>query len=273
MLGRDAEIVGYLLDRLFAGRVHLERQAVFNRGVILDRLQLRGGFLHVGRVAALRATGYQVLTGIGVDHELVRLRSPHRPRVRFDGDVLQTAAFEDAAVRLIVLLVADVESGGVEVERVRVLHGELPRAQQTGLGAGLVAELRLDLIPDLRQLLVAAQFAAGDFRHDLFLGHAETQVGPLAVLELEHVVAHHGPAPAGFPDLPGMDGRQIEFLRDLVHLLAHDAHDLQNRALAQRQIGINAGAELAHVTGAQQEFVTGDFGVGRSLTKSGDEKF
>ncbi len=43
------------------------------------------------------------------------------------------------------------------------------------LGPRLVAKLGLDLVPDLRQLLVAAQLAAGDGGHHLFVRHAQAQ--------------------------------------------------------------------------------------------------
>ena len=93
-------------------------------------------------------------------------------------------------------------------------------------GPGFVAKLGLDLIPDLRQLLVTAQFFARDVGHDFFMSHAEAQVGALAVFEPEHVVAHDRPAAAGLPHLTRMQRGQKEFLPDLVHLLADDGHDL-----------------------------------------------
>ena len=71
---------------------------------------------------------------------------------------------EDAAVDGIVFLVEDVEPGGIDVERVRVLHDELANAQQAGLRARLVAKLGLDLIPDLGKLLVTAHLLARDPR-------------------------------------------------------------------------------------------------------------
>ncbi len=40
---------------------------------------------------------------------------------------------------------------------------------KAGFGPQFVAELGLDLIPDLRELFVAAQFAAGDRGDDLFV--------------------------------------------------------------------------------------------------------
>ena len=57
-----------------------------------------GGLLEVGGVAAGAAAGDQVFAGVGVDHELLRLRAAHGAGVGFDGDELQAAAGEDAAV-------------------------------------------------------------------------------------------------------------------------------------------------------------------------------
>ena len=78
---------------------------------------------------------------------------------------------------------------------------ELADAEEAGFGAGLVAELGLDLVPDLGELLVAAELVARDGGHDLFVGHGEAELGALAVLEAEHVVAHAGPAAGLLPDL------------------------------------------------------------------------
>jgi hypothetical protein len=44
----------------------------------------------------------------------------------------------------------DLEAVLVDVEGVRVLHEELAGTQDTRLGPGLVAELPLEVVPDLR---------------------------------------------------------------------------------------------------------------------------
>ncbi len=121
----------------------------------------------------------------GVDHEFLRLRAAHGARVGFDGDELQTAAGKDAAVGLVVFVVGEVEASLVDVEGVGVLHEELSDAQEASFGARLIAELGLDLVPDLGQLLVAAEFLAGDVGDDLFVGHGEAELCAFAVLEGE----------------------------------------------------------------------------------------
>ena len=76
-------------------------------------------------------------------------------------------------------------AGIVEIEGVGILHPKLAQAQQSGLGARLIAKLFLDLIPHLRQLLVRAQLPARDVGHLFFVGYAQNHFVVVAVLELE----------------------------------------------------------------------------------------
>src|SRR5262249_9017060 len=177
------------------------------------------------------------------------------------------AAGEDAGINVVVLLVRDVEPCWINIKGVRVLHRELTYAQEPGLGSRLIAKLALNLIPDLGQLLVAAQLLARDLGHYFFVGEAEAEVGSFAILEAEHVVAYHRPAPARFPQFPRMQRGQIEFLTDLVHLLAHDLSDLQLRAMAKKEERINAGGKLPHVSRAQKKLMTGHLSVSRGFSQ------
>ena len=212
-----------------------------------------------------------VLAGIAEHHELLGLRSAHGAGVGFDGDVAEAAAIEDLAIDAVVFLVADVKAGFIHVEAVGVLHDEFADAQQAGAGAGFVAELSLNLIPDLRKLFVAVQLFAGDHGHHLFFGHAEAEVALEAVLEAEEIAAHDLEASAGLPDFGGVNGGQVELLADGVHFLADNVLDLEQRAPGQRQEAVDAGAELADVAGAEQENVARHLGIGRRLTQSGDK--
>ena len=69
-----------------------------------------------------------------------------------------------------------------------------------------------------------------------------------------------------------MQRGQVELLPDLVHFLADDAHDPLGRAIAEEQEGVDASAQLTDVSSADEQLVTCDFGIGRSLAKSGDEE-
>ena len=78
--------------------------------------------------------------------------------------------------------------------------------------------------------------------------------------------------PALLPDLARVERGKKKLLADRVHLFAHDGDDLVDRAIAEEEIAVDAGAELANVTGAEQQLVAGDFGVCRGFTEGGDEE-
>ena len=201
-LRRSAPVeAGQVVDGVLPGRREL-LGSWKTRGV-LDTLERRRGLIEVRRVAAGAAGGHPVLARIARHHELDRLAAAHGPRGGLDGQRVEAAAAEDLAVRLEMLAEGKVETGLVEVERVRVLHGELARPQQAGLRARLVAELRIDLVPDLRELPVAAQLRR-DAGEDLLVGHAEGGIRPLAIDQSEHLLAHRLPAPGALPELGGV---------------------------------------------------------------------
>jgi hypothetical protein len=226
----------------------------------------------VSVIAALRAGGDVVLARVGPDHELGGLGASHRAGVGLDRHEVEAAAAEDPLVGLPLVLVRLVEPRAIHVEGVGVLHRELADPQEAGLGARLVAELGLDLVPDLGELPIAAQLVTGDRGEDLLVRHAEAVVGPLPVLEPEHVVAHDLPPAALLPDLGRMDRGEEELLAaDGVHLLADDPLDLRERASGERQVVVDPRPELPDEAGADEELVGGDLRVGRRLLERGDE--
>src|ERR1019366_6308754 len=139
---------------------------------------------------------------------------------------------------------------------------------QSRFRARLVAKFGLNLVPDLRQLLVAAQFFTRDVGHHFFVRHAETQIGALAVLQAKHVVAHHRPAPASLPDFARIERGEIKLLTDLVHFLADDPHYLLGAAIAQKQKRVNARAQLPDIAGSDEQFVARYLGICRGLAAS-----
>ena len=147
--------------------------------------------------------------------------------MRLHRNRLQSAALEDAGVRLVMLLVSRIEPGRIDIERVGVLHDELPHAQQPGFRTRLIAKFRLDLIPDLRQLFIAAQLPSRYDGDDFLMRHAQAEIAIEAVLEAEHILPHHIPAARFLPDLRRMQRRQQHLLTaDPVHLFAHNSDDL-----------------------------------------------
>src|SRR5579885_267022 len=218
------------------------------------------------------AHGDEVLARARARHELVGLRAAHRARTGLDDVVLDAAAVEDFFVRLALMPERHVESGAVNVEGVGVLHDELPESHQPRLRALLVAELGLNLVPHLRQLLVRAYLVARNRSENLLVREAETEVGSFAVFEAEHRLAHHGPAPRLLPKLRGVERGQEELLPAYrVHLLAYDLHRALRDAPAERQERVNSCAELSDVAGAQKKSVRDDLGVRGVFAKCGDE--
>src|SRR5262245_19971022 len=111
------------------------------------------------------------------------------------------------------LLVAYVDAVPVDIKGIGVLHCELPHAEQPGLRSWLVAKLGLNLVPDLRQVAIGTNLAAGDCRKNFLVGHAETHVATGAVFETKHVLAHCFPASAFLPEFRRMESREIKLLR------------------------------------------------------------
>src|SRR5438270_5921706 len=145
--------------------------------------------------------------------------------MRFDYKVIQPATIKNLSVDVVVLLIRNLQPISVDVEGIGVLHKELAHPQQACFWPRLVTKFGLNLVPDLRQLLVAAQFFAGNLGHDLFRCHAETKVGSFTVLEAEKIVTHQGPSATGLPNLARLQRRKMELLSDLVHLLAYYGND------------------------------------------------
>ena len=171
------------------------------------------------------------------------------------------------------LLVALVEPRPVAVERVRVLHHELAHADEPAARARLVAELRLEVVDDHRQLAIAADEVAGELGDDLLVGHRDDRVAARAVLEPDHLVADLVVAPALLPQLGGMHDRHLHLLAaDPVDLLADDLLHPLRHAKAERQQRVQPGAQLADVPGAQQQPMRRHLRLGRIVAKRGEEQ-
>ena len=139
--------------------------------------------LEVGGVVAVLAGDERVLARARRREEVDRLAPAHHPGLRLDRVVLEPAALEDPVVGALVQAEAPLQALLVAVERVRVLHDELPHADEGRRGARLVADLRLEVVEDLRELPVRAELAGveGD---RLLVGHREHEGPAHAVLGL-----------------------------------------------------------------------------------------
>src|SRR3954454_23789243 len=99
---------------------------------------------------------------------------------------LESATLEDAVVRLLVTAEALLEPVLVAVERVCVLHDELAHAQEPAARPRLVAFLRAEVVPLLRQLPVRLQLRAVQ-RERLLVRHREDVWPAAAILEPEEL--------------------------------------------------------------------------------------
>ena len=229
--------------------------------------------LDVRGVPAVRAAHVGVLAVLGGREELLGLRAAHRPGHRLDDDVVEAEPVEDADVGVAVQLVALVEPGLVDVERVAVLHDELAPAQHARARPGLVAVLDLDLVDRQRQVLVRRVEVLDREGEHLLVGGPEEVVGALAVLEAEDVVAVLVPAAARLVGLARQQGGEEQLLgADGVHLLADDRLDAAQHLEAEREPGVDAGAHPADVAGPHEQLVARDLGVRRVLAKGSQEQ-
>ena len=229
--------------------------------------------LDVGRVLPVRRPDEGVLPRRGDRQELLGRRSAHRARGGGADHVLDAQAVEDALVGLPVHLVRACETGVVEVEGVRVLHGELAAPEDPGTGPLLVPVLGLDLVQGDGQVLVRGVLALHRECEQLLVGGAEEHVVALAVLETEQRRSVLGPPARRLVGLAGQERGQADLLgAGGVHLLSHHLLDPPEGAQAERQPRVHAGRDAPDVAGTDQQFVAQDLGIGRVVAERTQEE-
>ena len=116
--------------------------------------------LEVGREVAVLAGDERVLARARRREEVDRLAAAHHPRLglRPPGTRARSARRSGGRRRSCARKLS-LEPLLVAVERVRVLHDELAHAEEAAARPRLVAVLRLEVVPGLRQLLVALDLA------------------------------------------------------------------------------------------------------------------
>jgi hypothetical protein len=216
--------------------------------------------LEIGSVVAVHARDQRVLARAGGGEEVDRLAAAHHPRLGLHRVVLEPAALEDPVVGLLVESEAPLEPLLVAVERVGVLHDELPDPDEARARPRLVAVLRLEVVPGLRQLPVALELARVE-REGLLVGHREDEPAARAVLRVEDL--RNLVAPGRLPELDrGQHRREPLLGADRVHLLADDLLDLPVDAPPEGRERPEARAELADEPAADEQLVTYCFRLG-----------
>jgi hypothetical protein len=169
-----------------------------------------------------------------------------------------------------VTLETDVQPRRIAVERVRVLHDELADAEQPAARPGLVALLRREVVPGLRELPVRLNLARVE-GHRLLVRQREDERPTRVVLELEHL--RDRDAARFLPQLGWcQDGAEHLLPADRVHLLADDLDDLLVHAPAEGQVAPEARADLADEAAAHEQPVRGRLGVGRRIAQRREEE-
>ena len=232
-----------------------------------------GGGLEIREVVAVFASHEQVLSHVGERHELVVHVAADRAGVGLDHHVIEPASVEDAFVRLEHHAVGLPHAVLIAIERVRVLHQELPSTQESVPRAELVAVLPLHLVEVDGKVPVRGELVGHERREHLFLGRSEHELAAVAIGEAEHLVAVGLPPPGQLPGLGGQHDRHAHLLRTRgVHLLADDRLDLLRHAHAEGHRGVHARHQLAHEGSAQQQSVAGGLGLGRVLPERACEE-
>ena len=274
LTGRDTELGGDSIDAGQIGGVHLLHggDVARRRDASVGRCAARR-HLRVGGVVAALAPDERVLAHGGDRHELVVHVPAHLARLTLDGTEGEAAPGEHARVRVEHLPVAPLQAFLVGVERVRVLHQELPAAQDPESRTQLVAVLPVDLVQVHRQVAVAAVLVGGRDRDHFLGGRRQGEAGLLAVGELEHERPVGLVPPRPLPQLEGLDDRQQQLLgAGGVHLLPHDLLHLAQHPVAEGQPGVDAGRHLADEAGPHQQPVAVDLGVGRVVPEGPQEE-
>ena len=174
---------------------------------------------------------------------------PIAPECASTAMILQPAAVEDPAIGLVVLLVGGVQAGGVHVEGVRVLHDELPHAQQAATSDAAHRETWSG--SDTRSAAAACSCAV---RRARWMVMTSSCVMPRHRSRPKRSFSRNmlSPMTSQRPDScqtsAGFSaGSSISCAADGVHLLAHDRDDLQQRALREKQVAVDARRQLADV--------------------------
>jgi hypothetical protein len=178
----------------------------------------------------------------------------------------QAAARDDVRVRGRHVFVGFLQRLGRGVEAVRILHGEFARAHHAEARPELVAELGLDLVDVLRQLLVALEPVARDVRHHFFVRRAERKEAVAAVVQFEQELAEILEPSRLFVQLTRVQHRHLHFLRTgLVHLVAHDRRHLLQHAQSGGQERIHARGETLDEPCPQHELMARNLRVARGF--------
>ena len=129
------------------------------------------------------------LAGRGQNREFVAEIAPDRPGLRDHRDRLEPHAREGPQIGDEHPVVGMPGAGLVEVERIGVLHEELPRPHGAEPRSYLVPEFPLDVVEVQRQILVRSHIGAKDLGDHLLVGGSVEEIAPVPILDAQHFLA------------------------------------------------------------------------------------
>ena len=108
-----------------------------------------------------------------------------------------------------------------------VFHHEFAGTHHPKTRADFITEFGLNLIKIKRQLLVAANFRAGNVGNHFFVGRAKTKLAFVPIGNFQHLWTKYRPTSRFIPQFAWLHGRHEQFQRTgLVHFLAHYGFNL-----------------------------------------------
>ena len=233
----------------------------------------RFGQFDIGGVIGSRAPGDRVLARVGQHLELVRRAAADLPGVGGDRAEFESEAGEDAGVRIVHQPVRLQHAGGVDIERVGILHDEFARSHHAEARTNLVAKLGLDLVEVQRQLTIAPQILARDIGDHLLGSRLNDEIALMTILEAQQLGPVLVPASRLLPEFGRLDDRHQELDRaGTIHFLAHDGFDLAQHAQSQRHPGVDPGGQPLDHAGAQHQAMAGELGFGGSFLERRQKK-
>ena len=257
------------------------------RGELLDGVHARGlelreriggvrhgvrrclGRFGVGCITAGAARDFG-FARVGEHHVFLGSVTADLTRVGHDHAVIEAHAVEHVDVGLAHAGIACVQARLVGIEAVGVLHDELAAAHEREARATLIAELHLDLVEVLRQVLIAAELVVHEVGHDFLVRGAKAEFVVVAVGHAQKLGAVDVPAARTMPQLSGLHERHKNFLATVgVHFLAHDRLDFADDAHAERQEGVQTGSFLANHARTNEQLRRFDIGVGGVFLQRG----
>ena len=227
----------------------------------------------IGGVIGSRAPGDRVLARVGQDLELVRRTAADLPGVGGDRAEFESEAGEDPGVRVVHQPVRLQHAGGIDIERVGILHDEFARSHHSEARTNLVAKLDLYMVEVKRQLPIALQILARDIGDHLLGRWLNDEIALMTILEAQELGPVLVPASRLLPEFGRLDDRHEELDRaGAIHFLAHDGFDLAQHAQSQRHPGIDPGGQPLDHAGAQHQAMAGELGFGGSFLERRQKK-